>query len=97
MSARIIATHQLPYGGVYDLMLPRGTLPLTVGVVHAVATLWVTSPADAARKNDDNVKRTVHIVDSGATVPEKAIYVGTILVDNGYTIAHVFLEPEVVS
>lgn len=92
MTARVVAEHQLPYGGSYDLPLPRGSVALKVAVVHGVITMWTTHPAAADVK--DPTKRTVHVVTTGTVLTGDAAYVGTVLVDNGYTVAHVFLEPE---
>lgn len=90
MNQRTIAEHQLPYGGSYDLPLPRGSVAINVAVLHGVLVLWTTHPSDSK----DVVKRTVHIVTTGTDLSGDSTYVGTALVDNGYTIAHVFLEPE---
>ena len=72
----------------HDLEMPFGSTVLTVQNQHGVSTLWAEVETEAP-----TVKRTFEWAGTGHAVPQGGVYVGTVQVQGGAFVFHLYEVP----
>jgi hypothetical protein len=80
------AVERVDDGQSYDIELPWAATILSLGVQHGVPTVWAGVPA---AYGDLRTKR-YELVATGSRVPAGAEYHGTVIVDDGNEVWHLF-------
>lgn len=75
------------------IMTPMGAFkPLCVQMQHGKPQLWAEVDLDGLRDPQPNVMREVHTAGTGDFVPHHLTYAGTVQLDGGNLVLHVYAD-----
>ena len=80
-----IFKYQLPLIQIQTLNMPKGAIILHAETQHNVPCIWVKVDPDAAKE-----QRVFQFVGTGNEIPDKSVYIGTVLIDSGAYVFHIF-------
>lgn len=85
----------LEFHDTQELSLPTGAMPLSIAVQRGKICLWMLVDQEEKRK----VQRKAFVIGTGHVLAHEigimdCVFVGTVLLDQGSLVFHVFLEQE---